>query len=355
MCPALFRLVQNKEVWCTLKIHIFNNGFIRWQFVVSVLRIIRFEVELLWMLWLPFCLCFISGPFCRYFACPPTCDLTFHSVRFCLSFYSRQEICGFYCCWHFVPCWWVVIWKAMPLHCGRQMPELIVCQWQSFSLEIKCKISFLILFECIPFPATPPDVGDTVSNLNNMASITGAQIGNYLDLLTRYNTGSTASFTVVLWTGPSGMAKAEDNTYRQTPFGRTQFPNGVYYTGCFTIHFETTSLWICEDSSFLTDTKIPVLKTTFDALKSTTLGISAEWKNYWMTVNCMVSTVYVSCLMSPIPLNDNDILYGVWPHSGCCGRLKCPLEALMYGLRWMRMKGTFLEMCLREEMNSGQR
>lgn len=52
----------------------------------------------------------------------------------------------------------------------------------------------------------------------------------------------------------------------------------------------------------LSDTKIPVLAVTFDELitgYSGRLDISAEWKNFWMTVNCMVCSrfIYVGTIL----------------------------------------------------------
>ena len=44
------------------------------------------------------------------------------------------------------------------------------------------------------------------------------------------------------------------------------------------------------------DTKIPVLKVTFDELidgYSGRLDISQQWKNFWMTANCMVCLQFI--------------------------------------------------------------
>ena len=106
----------------------------------------------------------------------------------------------------------------------------------------------MMLFEGAHYTRDPPDVGYTVSSLDNLARFQEASLQEYFQLLSRANVGSTRRYTVVLWTGPSGRAKAEEmmvacldsqdvptpNTICGVPltaFGRFMSPNGVYFTG----------------------------------------------------------------------------------------------------------------------------
>ena len=100
------------------------------------------------------------------------------------------------------------------------------------------------MFEGSDFENSPPDVGDTISRLDNRAEINDASVDQYFELLSAWNEfhGPTGRgpgvYTVVLWTGPSGMQRAEDIMHRPLnlgvpvlTFGRMNRPNGVYYTG----------------------------------------------------------------------------------------------------------------------------
>ena len=71
----------------------------------------------------------------------------------------------------------------------------------------------------------------------------GPQLQAYFNMLTTANNNQGhGQYTIVLWTGPSGMAQAEDIMYRPVrnglpimAYGRTVRPNGVYYTGSNTL------------------------------------------------------------------------------------------------------------------------
>ena len=66
-----------------------------------------------------------------------------------------------------------------------------------------------MLFEGAHYARYPPDVDYTVSSLDNLARFQEASLQDYFRLLNGANVGSTSTYTVVLWTGPSGGAKAE--------------------------------------------------------------------------------------------------------------------------------------------------
>ena len=96
-----------------------------------------------------------------------------------------------------------------------------------------------MLFEGAHYARDPPDVGYTVSRLDNLAYFQEASLQDYFRLLSNANVGSTARYTVVLWTGPSGRAKAEEmgeptscaTCVPLMAFGRMPSPNGEYFTG----------------------------------------------------------------------------------------------------------------------------
>ena len=96
-----------------------------------------------------------------------------------------------------------------------------------------------MLFEGAKRTRHPPDVGDTISRLDNLARFQEASLQDYFRLLNDANVGSTARYTVVLWTGPSGRAKAEEiaeDDARVMAAGSNVRPTGVYFTGSNTCY-----------------------------------------------------------------------------------------------------------------------
>ena len=65
----------------------------------------------------------------------------------------------------------------------------------------------------------------------------GAELQAYFNMLSNANRAEgRATYTVVLWTGPSGKAKAEEiaDLTQNVPalaYGQMARPNGYYYTG----------------------------------------------------------------------------------------------------------------------------
>ena len=93
----------------------------------------------------------------------------------------------------------------------------------------------------------PPPAGTVISRLDSLAANPpfpyplehfGPELQAYLNMLGSSNRAEgRAVYTVVLWTGPSGMAQAEAIADQDPQpgavlaFGRTPRPNGYYYTG----------------------------------------------------------------------------------------------------------------------------
>ena len=85
---------------------------------------------------------------------------------------------------------------------------------------------------------TPPNVGLTIKKLDNRATIDGAHVDDYFKQLDAFNNGGyiqAEGKSVVLWTGPLGMAAAEEQEKhgRLFPFGveQVRLGKGNYHTG----------------------------------------------------------------------------------------------------------------------------
>jgi len=128
----------------------------------------------------------------------------------------------------------------------------------------------------------PPDVGDTISKLDDRSQIQGAHVDAYFKLLSEENDGGTIAGkhfntetgqrednTVVLWTGPRGRAKAEEVDLKDSKY-----------------RFAEKRL---HSNHWFTDTNITALSETFGFLteEKGAHRINAEWKSFWDSVNCM--------------------------------------------------------------------
>ena len=85
---------------------------------------------------------------------------------------------------------------------------------------------------------TVPNVGATIKKLDNRATITDAHVDDYFKQLDAFNDGKyiqAKGKAVVLWTGPQGMAEAEDQEEhgRLFGYGRIRLGKGKYHTGSY--------------------------------------------------------------------------------------------------------------------------